>query len=556
MNESKRLLNRYLFIGIPFVSVFILTGFGSDPVNVTKFLVLGPVAVVTFLLAIVWHREQLFSTHRLTLVFFGLFLLSMFSAVVQSEIPIEQNLYGEYGRNTGLLTYVFFILISVAVLTLNAKKEFNNLLKGLLAAGQINLVYCYWVLAFGDPINWNNQYGSLLGLLGNPNFIGAFLGMYITVALSVLAGTAERNTYFWLLLFSIPAAFYAVLETNAVQGLVVTAGGAALVCFFLIRSKFGSLVQSSYVLLVAIIGVIAILGTLQKGPFSFVYKRSVSLRGTYWNTGISMGLDHPLSGVGMDGYGDWYRRYRPEVALIDTPGPSVSSNAAHNIVLDFFSFGGFPLLISYLLILGLTLILGIKHISKTKKYEPTFVALFSVWLCYQVQSIISINQIGLAIWGWVLTAAVLAYVGSAGLTERKQVKRNANLGLIFPPSLLVTLGLVVGFFLSAPPISSDMNWFNAKNSNKLEIIQEALNPNYFRPESSIKYSQAVEIFAKSNLPVEAIKYARIAVKFHPNYFYAWRDLYFLSNSTLEEKQLAKENMKRLDPLNSEIDTLD
>ena len=323
MTESKRLLNRYLFIGIPFISVFILTGFGSDPVNVTKFLVLGPVAVVTFLLAIVWEREQLFSTHKSTLVLFGLFLLFMFSAVFQSEIPIEQNLYGDYGRNTGLLTYVFFILISVAVLTLNAKKEFNNLLKGLLVAGQINLVYCYWVLGFGDPINWNNQYGSLLGLLGNPNFIGAFLGMYITVALSVLVGTLERNAYFWFLVLSLPAAFYAILETNAVQGLVVTAGGAALVCFFWIRSKFGSLIQSSYVLLVAIIGVIAILGTLQKGPFSFVYKRSVSLRGTYWNTGISMGLDHPLSGVGMDGYGDWYRRYRPEVALIDTPGPSV-----------------------------------------------------------------------------------------------------------------------------------------------------------------------------------------------------------------------------------------
>ena len=555
MTDSKQLLNRYLFIGIPFVSVFILTGFGSDPVNVTKFLVLGPVALVVFLLAIVWERKQLLELHKISLVLFGLFLVGMLNAVIQSDIPLEQNLYGDYGRNTGFLTYLFLIMISVGVLTINQKSDFDNLLKGLLIAGQINILYCYWVLIFGDPINWSNQYGSLLGLFGNPNFIGAFLGMYITVTLGILVGLSKRKTYFWFLFLTIPAAFFAVLETKAIQGLVVTAGGTALVIFFWIRAKFGNFIQFGYALFIAIVGALAILGTLQKGPFSFVYKRSVSLRGTYWRTGIEMGIDHPLSGVGMDGYGDWYRRYRPAVALIDTPGPSVSSNAAHNIILDFFSFGGYPLLIPYLLILSLTLVLGLKHTFRSRKFDSTFVSLFSVWICYQVQSTISINQIGLAIWGWALTASVLAYVVSDKFVEVKKRKMNGNLSIVLSPSLLVIVGLVVGTFLSAPPISSDMNWFKARNSNKLEIIQNSLTPSYFNPRSSIKYSQAVEIFANSNVQSEAIKYARIAVSFHPNYFYAWRDLYFLSESTSQEKEDAKSNMKRLDPLNREIDIL-
>jgi O-antigen ligase len=555
--EAKRQLNRFLYIGIPFVSVFIVTGFGSDPVNVTKFLVLGPISVVAFLLAIVWQRDWLVTNHKTILILFAIFIISMINAVVQSDSPLVQNIYGEYGRNTGFLTYVFLVMISIGVLTLNEKSEFNKIINGLLAAGQINLVYCYWVILFGDPINWNNQYGSLLGLFGNPNFIGAFLGMYITVALSVLVGKPQRNGNFWYLLLSLPLAFYAVLETNAVQGLVVTAGGIALVTFFWIRSKFGLLIQSTFVVFVSILGFIAIMGTLQKGPLSFVYKRSVSLRGTYWQTGISMGLDHPGSGVGMDGYGDWYRKYRPPVALIDTPGPTVSSNAAHNIILDFFSFGGFPLLISYLLILAITLFSGSRYMVRTKHYDVPFVALFSVWLCYQVQSIISINQIGLAVWGWALTAAVLAYVRLTDIPGQIQMqkKKGKIVNIVFTPSLLTILGIVSGLFLSAPPISSDTSWFNARNSNRLESIQGSLKPSYFNPESSFKYSQAVEIFAKSNLPAEAIKYARVAVQFHPNYFYAWRDIYFLPESTPEERKLAKYNMKRLDPLNPEIDRL-
>jgi hypothetical protein len=34
---------------------------------------------------------------------------------------------------------------------------------------------------------------------------------------------------------------------------------------------------------------------------------------------------------------------------------------------------------------------------------------FTAWTCYQVQSLISINQVGLALWGWILTGALIAY---------------------------------------------------------------------------------------------------------------------------------------------------
>jgi O-antigen ligase len=86
----------------------------------------------------------------------------------------------------------------------------------------------------------------------------------------------------------------------------------------LVRSKFeGVLAQIGYVIVVAIGGVFALLGALQIGPLTkYIYKTSVSLRGEYWQAGWNMGSDHPLTGVGFDTYGDWYRRVRDTQALV------------------------------------------------------------------------------------------------------------------------------------------------------------------------------------------------------------------------------------------------
>jgi hypothetical protein len=57
-----------------------------------------------------------------------------------------------------------------------------------------------------------------------------------------------------------------------------------------------------------------------------------------------MGMDHPLNGIGMDAYGDWYRRARSEQAATVMPGPKTITNAAHNVVIDIFAYGGLPTL--------------------------------------------------------------------------------------------------------------------------------------------------------------------------------------------------------------------
>ena len=50
----------------------------------------------------------------------------------------------------------------------------------------------------------------------------------------------------------------------------------------------------------------------------------------------------------------------------------------------------------------------------------------------------------------------------------------------------------------------------------------------------------------------ALEYAQIGAEFNPDNFNAWRALYLITNSSLEEKALALENMKRLDPKNPNV----
>ncbi|MFM1951250.1 MAG: hypothetical protein RJA33_44 [Actinomycetota bacterium] len=546
----------FLFIGVPITTLFISATLVTDPVNVTKLAVAGALGFGVFAIAIVYGAKNLWQTSKsLVLACFAV-VLAMLNAVINSSTAFTQNIYGAFGRQTGFITYLVLTFVALSALLLRRKQSFEFLVWALLISGTVNILYCGYVLAFGDPIGWSNPYGNILGLFGNPNFIGAFLGMFISGAIAYMIGNFDK---WWLPIVVIPLsllAFYEILESNAIQGIVVTGAGLTLIGFYLVRSLLKHWIfQAIYVAFAAIGGTFALAGALQKGPLtSLIYKTSVSLRGTYWETGINMGQQFPLTGVGMDSYGNWYRILRPERALVDTPGISVITNAAHNVVIDFFAYGGYPLLLSYVSILIIGLIAIIKVTYRQRKFDGIFVSLTVTWLTYQLQSIISINQVGLAIWGWVLVGALVAYEFTTrpekeNSEAKKKVKQNE---LIFSPQLVGGVGLVIGFLIAFPPMSADMKWKSAVASKDVAKVEAALTPSYLTPRDSSRLAQAVILFENSKLPDQAYKYALEGVKFNPDYFDAWRVLYSASKASQADRDLALANMKRLDPNNPDV----
>ena len=552
---TEKTLSLFLLIGVPFTTLFLLTGSVTDPVNNTKLFAAGCVAGGVFFIAIFFGAKELWKTSRSLVIFSALFSLFALVASIFSKTPFTQNLYGVFGRQTGLFTYLFLTMVAVAAMLLRSKKSFEHLIWALLISGAVNVFYAAWAIFFGDFINWSNPYGNILGLFGNPNFVGAFLGMFI--AGSIAFSFSKNISWNLRAGFALFGAFalYEIKESHAIQGFVVTGAGLAIVGFYLVRSISKSwAITSGYVFGVAVVGAFALAGALQKGPLAaLIYKTSVSLRGQYWKAGINMGLGDPLTGVGMDAYGNYYRLDRTEYAATILPGPRTVTNAAHNVVIDIFAYGGFPLLISYLGILIVGAIAVIKVTLRQRSYDGTFVALTTTWLAYQLQSIISINQVGLAIWGWVLTGALVAYEYSTRKVEtdskEKTIKVKEN---IFSPQLVGGIGVVVGALLAAPPLAADMKWTSAIRAQSLQQVESALTPSYLSPSDSLRLAQAVQLFENSKLPDLAYKYAQQGVAYNPDFFDAWRMLYFTTNSTPADKEEALRNMKRLDPKNPDV----
>ena len=552
----NRVIGWNLYLGAPLVSLFLLVSNVTDPVNVTKQFVAVGIGISLAFVLFAFKRKVLWNENKILTITIVLFLLAALNATIQSNSPFNQNFYGTYGRSTGFLAYFALCAFLLGSATVRDAGIFTRVLYGFLFTGAINLIYCTWVLLFGDFIGWSNPYGTILGTFGNPDFISAFLGIFFSALISFSAKQNLKWYYRIGILLLAVLTLFEIRKSHAIQGLIVSAGGMAILGFYLIKYKYKSKIFIwLYSSTVAALGLVAILGTFQKGPMDFVYKRSVSFRGSYWRAGFDMGMANPFSGVGMDSYGDWYRRFRPLVALQDTPGAKTVSNTAHNVYVDMFAFGGFPLLLAHLALVILTSVAIYRVTKRMKSFDWVFVATTAGWVTFQVQSFVSINQIGLAIWGWVFSGILIGMskvnYESEGLSKRDQKRKTQN-SYILTPGLVAGVGMVVGLMVSAPPLSADMKWRAAIQSRSVAVAESALVPSYMNPRDSYRLADAINTMMVSNLNELALKYCRIAVDYNPNYFSTWRMLYLLPNSNKNEKEIALQNMHRLDPLNEDV----
>ena len=559
---SEKLITKILSYGAVTTTILIISGSVTDPVNTPKFVAIGITGFAAMAVLLFSDCLNFFKEHKLVISWVLLFIASMIGAVISSESPFTQNLYGSYGRNNGLLTYLFLASIFVSVLVIKSKKNFESLIKSLLFAGIINILYSLWVIIFGDFIGWSNPYGNILGTLGNPNFIGSFLGIFISAYLAFALSSSSSKFLKFSLLAILPLTALEIYESHAVQGRVVAALGVGIIGFLLIRSRFGKGTTFVYLFLSFTVGLFALLGALQIGPLThYIYKTSVSLRGQYWLAGWNTGESHPFTGVGMDSFGDWYRRSR-DIHAIELPGVNTVVNASHNVPLDMFAFGGWPLLVTYVLIMGTAAMAAAKLIFRTKDYDPILSALVTAWVGYQIQSIISINQIGLAIWGWLLSGALIAYERSTrskikeSIQQSNHAKKVLQGQVISPQIFLIGIaGGITGLLLALPPFTADARWRSSQQVGTVTALEASMQFGYFNPQNSTRYLMNIETFEQSNLFSLAHKYALEAVKWNPEVFDLWKALYLIRDSSIEEKAFALENMKRLDPLNPDVTSI-
>jgi tetratricopeptide (TPR) repeat protein len=127
----------------------------------------------------------------------------------------------------------------------------------------------------------------------------------------------------------------------------------------------------------------------------------------HWVAAARMIKENYLVGVGVDSYGDNYRLYRLPEALALRGESNTFANNAHNIYLQLGSTSGLFVLFLYLLLNFYILWRGLHALQKNRGNFSVQIV-FVLWIVFQTQSLISIDQLGLAVWGWILSGILVS----------------------------------------------------------------------------------------------------------------------------------------------------
>ena len=531
-----------------------------DPINLPKLLIIAIGGSACLALAFIQWKALLRPRFRVYSFVTALFMIDLCLVLAFAGNNFTQEFYGTQGRATGFVAYFALVGLLIAGILSGTKANLNRISHALILTGFISVIYGVIQAVGADPVKWGNTYSPVIGFLGNPDFQSSFVALSAVMVFSLWLEKYRAPLVRGLLLVYQPLALYVIKETKAQQGFLVFFGGISiLILVYISKSKLSSLTKP--LIAIGVIGAgFVVSGSLNKGPLAgLLHKESVIYRGDYWRAGWNMTINHPFFGVGLDSYGDWYRRSRTLEATLRR-GPDIASNSAHNVLLDLSSNGGFPLLIIYVVLMVLVIRSAIRVLRRTTSFDGTFSGILAVWAGYQAQSVISLNQLGLAVWGWMLSGLIIGWdlhqsdqgLAVNGLSEKKKkVTRIDTSHQNLAPSSVIAIfvGIVFGLLMAIPPFATDVNYKRGLESGKIEVLIDSA---YQTPIEVTRMARTAVILSNNNLSKEAIAMISEASRQFPDSYEVWAIMVQIPGIAAEQLIQAKAQMKRLDPLNPNL----
>ena len=563
---SKRLesvsdyrLNQGIYL-VGVVTTFIVSPWSNyDPISLPKMFTLSIGSFgILFLICSYWNQFKVKDIRRV-LIISAAFFASMLSSIFLSGANIESQFWGSFGRNTGLLTYTCLLILLIASALVQQGSLYRKLISVFIFSSIPMTFYCIFQILGMDPIGWSEKFA--FGTLGNVNFLSAFFGMTSTAALALaISNIYTSPSRLFLLALSIVDISIAAY-TKSIQGPVIFVAGlfAILFCkiYYYPKNSIRVWIRLAYFSLTTT-GLFGLfLALADRGPLaSIIYQPSILFRADYMHAGFKMLVAKPYFGVGIDNYGSWYRELRGEISTMRT-GPNRISNSAHNIFLDLGASGGLPLALAYLFLNFAVVIAIIKLFRSGGMRHPVAVAAFSSWVAYQAQATISINQIGVGVWGWILSGVLIGLSRISFPTNSVMKQSFFSNPLVLTKStqlqakapIFITVGAILGFSLALPPLNADVKYRNASKSGNFEQIYQStrvLGSTEFHKELLLDFAQ------KNNLNSEVWLAAKQLTETYPRNFYAWALMAVSPIGTVEEHSVARQIAKSLDPYNPDI----
>lgn len=531
-------LSIYKFIIYSTVAVTLAAtpNFNKDALIIPKVIILLCSALLIIPYLFINMKSRGFQGLRNVFVLISLlFIIQLVFAMAFSDAPIEQQIFGRTGRGLGFITIFSLIIISLSCAIFIKQSDQKILIAGLAISGALSATYAIFQ-SFGlDLFPWDSKTNGVIGTLGNPNFVSSFAAMTILPSL-VYVRDKSKNILYSLLSFLL--FIFAVYRAEATQGYITLI--AVLTIFVIIFAWYWSKLFFSGLFGIFLIGIfLVVLGFLNNGPLSkIIYKVSVQSREEFWQSALNTVNANPIFGIGLDSFGDYSLLFRKKAVIGEY------TDSAHNYILDFAVIGGYPLALIYILFILLTFFSFFKLQKSLGAFNPKIAILFSSFVIFNAQSLISPINIPILIWGMVISGSIIGLANARESIDHV-VSKKTKAKLNFSTLLSLFLSLVIIF----PYFNSDRLQLLAMNKGDGDL---AIKVAKMYPESVVRYSILTRALLDSGLSAPALDLARSAIEFNPNSPALWVLILINPAAPISERSAAQAKLLLLDPLNEEV----
>ena len=296
-----------------------------------------------------------------------LFLVSAVVSTVAS-IRVDSSIFGAHGSEAGLKTAFATAVVYFASRSLASDPRHLDRIARAAAVGlAIAVSYALLQLTGLDPFEWtwSATLGGLRrvpGTLGHANHLGAWIAITLPLLASLISRGKSRNSRLpWIVLGTVSLP---ILAATLSRGAWV-ACAAGLVTYGLMArgARRGAAKRGGWRLGLAAVALalaafaaplftqLRTMLVVRLGQITDVTAPSTQSRFQLWRAGIAMAADHPISGVGTDGYLAAFPRYRtPEYWRVEWNGLSAK---AHNELVQVMATQGVLGLLACLLVVFL-----------------------------------------------------------------------------------------------------------------------------------------------------------------------------------------------------------
>lgn len=341
-------------------------------------------------------------------------LIILAFASTSNAIDFEKAFWGEKYRYEGLLTILSYYLMILNTKSIKQDKYKKNIVKLFIVIGVFQSIYA--LLQSYTDFSFIRRYSisyMAMGLCSNPNFFGSYMTMQLLIIGYMYVYNPKKKYLLLYILFG--TTLYIAESTGPVLSVILV----LIFSMFIIPNKIKRIIKIIIILLLSFILANLSLRYIQINKFNIQIKEDYDIfseisaipekskeeigngRLAIWEKSLPLVKKYWIIGCGLDNFKDAY----PNVGRI-------KYDKAHNVYLQIAVTNGLPALASFLILLFMSFVKGIKN--KNSFFTPIYMA----FVGYSIQAFFNISVIDVAPYYYIILGLIFS--------EQKEKKVKLN----------------------------------------------------------------------------------------------------------------------------------